>query len=117
MEGKAAVQILINPLHLLHQIQRGVHEKLVHVQGFRAEFRQAIAALFRGAEGEFEERVVEGADYGEVVGHFPLIRLWGKEGRREYWGGLLCCRRCWRSVSRLLRLRFGAEVRREPMLT
>ena len=74
-KGQEHVQILTNPLHLLHQIQRGVHEELVHVQGFRADFRLAIAALFRGAEGEFEERVVEGADYGEVVGHLLLIEV------------------------------------------
>jgi len=84
-KGQEDVQILTNPLHLLNQIQRGVHEELVHVQRFRAELRDAIAALLRGAEGELEERVVEGADDGEVVGHSPFIRLYGE--RRGGGGG------------------------------
>lgn len=51
-------------------------DELVHVAGLVAEARQAVASLLRGAEFILEERVVLGADDGEVVGHFAVAD-WG----------------------------------------
>jgi hypothetical protein len=56
-----------------------MHDELVHVPGYVriAEACYAVAAGFRGAEGEAEEGIVVGADDGEVVGHFGRVRGYG----------------------------------------
>jgi len=73
--GRGDLQVLVSPLHFFHQVQSGVDDELVHVLCFIAEAGDAIAADFGGAEVEFEERVVAGADYGEVVGHCHYVKL------------------------------------------
>ena len=45
-------------------------DERVHAAGIVGEARDAVAALLGGAEFVLEERVVLGADYGEVEGHF-----------------------------------------------
>lgn len=44
-------------------------DERVHVAGFGVEAGNAVSALLRGAEFELEERVIFGANDGEVVGH------------------------------------------------
>ena len=60
---------LRRPLRLFDQIQRRVHDELVHVSGFFPEPCHAIAAYFECAELQLEKRVVARADDGEVVRH------------------------------------------------
>jgi len=71
-ERKGSIHSPIRPLHLLDDIQAAVHDKGVHVAGLVAEAGDAVAALLRGAEFVLEQRVVFGADYAEVVGHFVV---------------------------------------------
>lgn len=50
-----------------------MEDELVEVPGLLRKSRLAVAALFRGAELVFEEGIILGADYGEVVGHFEFF--------------------------------------------
>lgn len=61
------------PLHLLDYVQAAVHDELVQVPGLVAEARLAVAALLGCAEVILEQRVVLGANYGEVVGHCLVV--------------------------------------------
>lgn len=68
------IHLSIVPLHLLHDIQRAVQDELVQVAGLVAEAREAVAALLRRAKLVLEQRVVLGANDGEVVGHCVIDR-------------------------------------------
>lgn len=63
-----------SPLHLLDDIQRAVHDKLVHVSLLFTEAGDAIAASFGSAELEFKERIVLCSYYREVEGHCEGMR-------------------------------------------
>lgn len=55
------------PLHLLHNVERRVHDELVHVPRLLAETRLPVPALLRGPELVLEQRVVLRPDDDEVV--------------------------------------------------
>lgn len=65
--GELIKHLSISPLHLLHDIQTAVHNKLVHVPRGLRKSSDTIAALFGGAEFVLEERVILRANYGKVV--------------------------------------------------
>lgn len=69
--GGDNVHIPIRPLRLLHDIQTGVDDELVHVprRVREAESRDAIPAGLGRAEGETEEGDVRGREDREVVRH------------------------------------------------
>lgn len=71
LEGVVDIQSTIRPLHLLDNIQTRMDDELVHVLRRLGESkpRNAIAAGFRGAEGDAEQGHVGGGEDGEVVGH------------------------------------------------
>lgn len=46
--------LIAEPLHIIHDIEATMDDKWIHVACFRAEAGNAIAALFGGAEFEFE---------------------------------------------------------------
>jgi hypothetical protein len=56
-------------LHLLDYVQAAVDDELVQMPGLVAEARLAVAALLGGSEVIFEQGVVLGANYGEIIGH------------------------------------------------
>jgi hypothetical protein len=58
-----------SPLYLLHDVQRAVHNELVHDPRLLPKPGDAVATGLRGAEFVLEEGVVFRADYSEVVGH------------------------------------------------
>lgn len=70
--GDGGVQVAIHPLRLFNDIQTRMDDELVHVlRGIReAEAGNAIAATFRGAEGDVEEGGIGGREDCEIVGHF-----------------------------------------------
>ena len=67
--GGRGSQLPACPLRFLHNVQAAVQDELVQVPRLLGEPRLPIAALLAGAEFVLEERVVLGADDGEVVAH------------------------------------------------
>ena len=61
--------MIIEPLHLIDDIQTTVYDERIHLTCFHSETSDTIAALFRGAEFELEEWFVIGVDNAEIVGH------------------------------------------------
>lgn len=64
---KEDVHLVVGPLHLIHEIQTGVHDEWVHVSCFLAKACDAITALLGGAEFELEEGLVVGVYDAEIV--------------------------------------------------
>lgn len=65
----------MGPLNLLGNVEAGVQDELVQVADLVGEAGLPIAALLGAAKLVFEERVVLGADYGEVVAHGGALPL------------------------------------------
>lgn len=61
------VHLPIVPLDFFHNIERAVQDELVQMTSLVAEAGLAVAALLGGAELVLEERIVLGADDGEVI--------------------------------------------------
>lgn len=59
----------VRPLDFFNNVQTAVDDELVQLSRLFGEARHAVAALFAGAKVILEERVVLGADDGEVVTH------------------------------------------------
>jgi len=64
--------LILEPLHLINNIQTAMHDERIHLACFGGEASDAIAALFRSAEFELKERFVIGVNDAEVVGHDKL---------------------------------------------
>lgn len=68
--GGDNIHMCCAPLHFFYNVQTAVQDELVHMPRRLVETRHAVAALLRGAKLMLEQRVVLGADDGEVVRHF-----------------------------------------------
>ena len=64
-----SIHLAAGPLHLLEDVERAMHDELVHGPRLVGEVRRAVAALLRRAELVLEEGVVLGADYHKIVRH------------------------------------------------
>jgi len=60
------------PLHLFDNVEARMHNELVHMSRVGSKPRDAIAALFGGAEFCLVQRIVLGPDDGEVVRHMGV---------------------------------------------
>lgn len=63
--GRMYVHSPLHPLHLLDNVERGVHDKLIQIVAVLAEAGDAVAALLGRAKGVLEQRRVLGADDGK----------------------------------------------------
>ena len=70
------VHSIIAELIFVHEINSCMHDVGVHMPSFLGEASDAIAALFGGAELEFEDGLIAGVDYNEIVGHDDSDRKW-----------------------------------------
>jgi hypothetical protein len=67
--GEGTIHLSTSPLHLLHNIQTAMHNKLIHMPRLLREPRNAITTLLRSPELIFKERVILCANNGKVIGH------------------------------------------------
>jgi len=57
-----------------------MHDKLVHMPRLFGEPRDAIAALLRAAKLILKQRVIQGANNGEVEGHYRIALYCASKG-------------------------------------
>ena len=63
------IHMVVEPLHLIDDVQAAVHNERIHLPCLHAEPSNAVTSLFRSAEFELKQRIVTCADDAEVVGH------------------------------------------------
>lgn len=68
-----SLQVFAIPLGILYHVQSGMYNELVHVLGFFSKPCYAIAANFRSAKVEFEERIVLSADDRKIIRHLAGV--------------------------------------------
>lgn len=76
------IHLTSSPLHLLHDIQTTMHNKLIHVSRLLRKPCDTITALLRSAKLIFKKRVIKCTNYAEVVWHLDLpitccVGVWG----------------------------------------
>ena len=72
-------QLPARPLDFFDNVKTAVEDELVQVARLLGEARLAIATLLARAKLVLEQRIVLGADYGEVVAHrldWPCLCVW-----------------------------------------
>lgn len=67
--GKEDIHLPVGPLDFFDYVETAVDDELVELSRLFGEARHAVAALFAGAKVILEQRIVLGADDGEVVAH------------------------------------------------
>lgn len=69
------IQFLRSPLCILHYIQRGVYNELVHMFGFFSKTCHAISANLGSSKVNLKERIVFRTNDGEVVRHVDVVLI------------------------------------------